>query len=174
MKDKVLEKELLRAGAQPGEMAGLAAVASQLRALDRPILAPKSRRWGRLLPLTATALTALIVGASLVAYAQTSLPGSWAYPVKQLSEKTAVAIDPSYRATLMMRRSQEVRQLVSRHADQGQVMATLADYRSAAAAYKSHNYAAFEYCKSNLEQAAGIAPPSERAAINQTLATLNV
>jgi len=169
-----LSQELRRAGAKPAETDGLVKVAAQLRHLKAsgPAYArPRWRRWN-LAPLAMAAVAGIILGSVLVAYAQTSLPGSWLYPAKRASEKVAVAVDPAYRATLMMRRSQEVEALVGRHANQQVILATLADYRTAAAAYKADNYAAFEFCKSNLQQAASAAPGPERAAIDNTLSSL--
>ena len=74
----------------------------------------------------------------------------------------------------MMKRAQEVKQLIAEHANSSLVLATLADYQTKASAYKSvsANYAVFEYCKNNLQQAAAIAPSPERQAINKTLLSL--
>jgi len=94
------------------------------------------------------------------------------YPAKKLSENVAVAVKPSYKATIMMRRSYEVQQLISHNTGEHKVLSTLADYQAAAASYKAHNYPAFEYCKGNLKQAAVNANPSERQAINIALAKL--
>ena len=74
----------------------------------------------------------------------------------------------------MMKRAAQVKQLVAAHASSSLVLATLADYRVEASAYKaiSAHYAVFEYCKNNLEQAASIAPATERQAINKSLLSL--
>ena len=175
----ILSKELDLAGAKRSEKGGLIEVANQLRTLNSPrsayVNAKSSRPWWQRWPVAQLGLSALIglsLGASIVAYSQTSLPGSWLYPAKRVSEKVAVVLDPSYRATLMMRRSQEVEELIGAHASKPVVLAILADYRTEAAAYKSPNYAAFEYCKNNLEQAAKAAPPPERSAIADALSSL--
>jgi hypothetical protein len=170
----MLRKELRLAGASKSERAGLVEVAGQLSRLNkRPSPAAAEPWWrARLLPAGLASIAGLFIGAALIAYAQTSLPGSVSYPVKRLSEQAAVAFDPNYRATVMMRRSQEVRELVKQRASQHIVLATLADYRTEAAAYKTTNYAAFEYCRSNLAQAASIAPNNERSAITNTLSSL--
>jgi hypothetical protein len=118
------------------------------------------------------AVVFLLIGMTSVASAQTSLPGNWLYPVKRLSENTAVKFNPNYRATLMMRRADEVKQLIGAQADSKQVIATLAAYDVQAASYKSKNYPAFAYCKSNLEQAAAQANPVEKQHIATTLASL--
>jgi hypothetical protein len=74
----------------------------------------------------------------------------------------------------MMRRAQQVQQLVAGHAGSPVVLATLADYRTEASAYKSTstNYAMFEYCKTSLRQAAAAAPNPERQAIDKALLAL--
>ena len=169
-----LGKELRLAGAKQSETDGLLDVAARLHHLTNgeAVYRPAGRRRWQLASLGLATVTGLLIGAALVAYAQTSLPGSWLYPAKRASEKVAVAIDPGYRATLMMRRSQEVAALVRHHSGQPIILATLADYRAEAAAYKSTNYAAFEYCKNNLQQAAAIAPGQERSAIANTLSSL--
>jgi hypothetical protein len=116
----------------------------------------------------------LLIGASLVMFSQNSLPGGWLYPVKRLSEQTAVLAQPDYKATIMMHRAQEVQSLVARHEASQRVLATLTAYQQEANAYKARasNYSAFEYCKANLEQAAARANPQERRAIQATLASL--
>ena len=173
MNKRTLHKELRQAGASLQEVTELSQLARQLPELNGLPAKPKRSWWTRFKPVPiAAAIGGLVVGAVLIAVAQGSMPGSALYPVKRLSEQAAVAADPSYRATLMMRRSQEVKQLVNRRAGQGRVLATLANYRRAAAAYKTDNYAAFEYCKTNLAQAAAAAPPAERAAIDSTLHSL--
>jgi hypothetical protein len=175
---KILSKELLLAGAKQPEADRLLEVAGQLSQLktDRsthtqPRYRQRLKHWP-VFTLSMATIAGMLLGGVLVAYSQTSLPGSWLYSTKRASERIAVAVDPSYRATLMMRRSQEVEDLVRRHSNEHVVLATLADYRVEAAAYKSDNYAAFEFCKNNLEQAANIAPSPERAAIANTLSSL--
>jgi hypothetical protein len=172
-KQRSLSRELLQAGARDSETNRLVEVADQLRNLKKPgPVYSRANPGRRLAAFGVTAVFGILIGAGLVAYAQTSLPGSWLYSSKRLSEKVAVAFDPNYRATLMMRRSQEVKDLVGQKANQHVVLATLADYKTEATAYKSSNYAAFEYCKNNLEQAATVAPDPERTAIDGTLSSL--
>lgn len=175
----ILNKELGLAGAKRSEAGGLIEVADRLGTLKGShstyAKANSSRPWWQrwhVAPLGMSALIGIFLGASLVAYSQASLPGSWLYPAKRVSEKVAVVFDPSYRATLMMRRSQEVEELIGMHASKRIVLATLADYRTEAAAYKSPNYAAFEYCKNNLEQAAKVATSPEQSAISDALSSL--
>lgn len=170
-KHRELITELRSAGAKASETIGLIEIASQLKQLKVASQQAPQSRW-RLATVGLAAIAGILIGAGVMTYSQTSLPGSWAYPAKRLSENVAVAFDPNYRGTLMMRRSLEVEQLVNRRASPHTVLATLADYKTAASAYKSSDYAAFEYCKSNLEQAATAAPTPERSAITNTLSSL--
>jgi len=161
-----LRQELLGSGATIAEANELLQVAGKLRTLKAaPMAAIRKPLWLRLLPTAAVAAIVLLIGTSTMAFAQSSLPGSWLYPVKRLSENTAVAVDPGYRATLMMRRADEVRQLIAADASFDTVNATLAQYKVEAAAYKTANYSAFEYCKTNLQQAERSASPSEKQMI---------
>jgi hypothetical protein len=124
---------------------------------------------------TLAAAGGLLAGLILVALAQTSFPGSRLYPLKRASETVALRAQPDYRGVLMMRRAQEVRELVSRKGSQHLVVTTLHDYVADATAYKaqtSQNYAAFSYCQANLQQAETQAGGQERQAIAATLASL--
>jgi hypothetical protein len=130
--------------------------------------------WRKLIPIGLTSISGLALGMALVILAQTVSPGSWLYPVQKLSDSVAMSVDPSYRGTVMMKRAQEVKQLIASHASSNLVLATLADYQAEAAAYKSvpANYAVYEYCKSNLRQAAANAPSPEHQAIDNALLSL--
>jgi len=169
MKTTQLNRELRQAGAEQAEAAGLTQLAGQLHQLSsRPVVSGRRH-------LLRASLVAGLVMAAVIAYAQISLPGSWSYPVKRLSEQTVVAMIPSYRATIMMRRSVEVKDLVAQHASSQAVLATLADYHAQAVLYESSdkvNYQAFTYCKNMLIQAAQLAPEDERSAITNTLNSL--
>ncbi len=161
------------------ELAGIASNLNQLKASKSPssgsvLHDQRQSRWRTLIPVGLTSITGLALGMALVILSQTVLPGSWLYPVQKLSDNVAIAVHPNYRGVVMMKRAQEVKQLVAQHANSDTVLATLADYRNEAAIYKSvsTNYAAFEYCKSNLQQAAQTAPNPERQAINDTLSAL--
>ena len=172
-----LRRELRSSGAsvvESDELLHLAGRLSSLRAVPRTTaLQSRKRAFAyRLLPTSAVAVLALLVGMSTVAFAQNSLPGNWLYPVKRLSENTAVAVHPDYRATLMMRRADEVRQLVADNASTSRVKATLADYQVQAKAYTATNYPAFDYCKSNLHQAEQTANSSEKQMIASVLKNL--
>src|SRR5579862_5641500 len=170
-KKRMLQKELRLAGATPGELPELTDLADQISELGELPNTTNTRPWWQrfgLVPISAAA-TGLLLGTLVLALSQTSLPGTPGYPVKRASEQIAVLVDPNYRATVMMRRSQELKQLVNQSAGQGKVLATLAAYQQEAVAYRSKNYAAFEYCKTNLTEAAAIASPAERSAIDSAL-----
>jgi hypothetical protein len=177
-----LKEELKSAGASDSEVIELVAVASNLKQLKdskssvaKPISqTQRHSRWRTLVPIGLTSLTGLALGMAVVILSQTVLPGSPLYAVQKLSDNVAVSVNPSYRGTVMMKRAQEVKQLIAQHANSNIVLATLADYQGEAMAYKSApaNYAVFEYCKANLQQAAAIAPTPERQAIDKTLLSL--
>lgn len=175
MKDqstKNLKHELRLAGASAKESNELALLASNLKRLKSP--APAHQSWTRLIPIGIGSLAGVAVGMALVILSQTVLPSSALYPVQRLSDSVAMKVDPNYKGTVMMKRAEQVQQLIADHAKSSLVLATLADYRTEASSYKSiaSNYAAFEYCKNNLVQAAAIAPSSERQAINMTLSSI--
>ncbi len=177
-----LRNELRSAGASDSEVSELAVLANDLKQLKKSkdwlsIPLPQDRqqnRWKKFIPIGLTSLTGLVLGMMLVILSQTVLPNSPLYAVQKLSDNVAIAVSPVYRGTVMMRRAQEVKQLTAEHANSSLVLATLADYQTEASAYKSvsDNYPVFEYCKSNLQQAAAIAPNPERQAIDKTLLSL--
>jgi hypothetical protein len=172
VKDRLhnLSQELKLAGASDSEANELAGIANNLKLLEQ-----KSRNSRKIfVPIGLATSMGTIIGMALIIFSQTVLPGNWLYPVQQLSDNTAVSINSDYRGTVMMKRAQQVKQLIAEHADSSIVLATLADYQTEASAYKSDgtNYAVFEYCKSNLQQAATMAPSSERSAITDTLSSL--
>jgi uncharacterized protein (DUF1330 family) len=168
-----LLNELQATGASSREAADLARLAGQLKYLKGASREAKQSRKQRLtflpLGLTASILTIVII---LVAISQSSLPGSWLYPVKKTSEASLALVDPGFKGTMMIRRSAEVKQLVANHASTQAIVATLADYRTEAAAYKSSNYAVFAGCRANLQQAARAAPPTQRMAIEAAISSI--
>jgi hypothetical protein len=178
-----LRDELVLAGATDSEIEDLLPLANKLKQLKNsddlvPRATPHSQlqnRWKMLVPIGLTTFTGLAFGMALVILSQTVLPGSLLYPVQKLSDNVSMAVDPEYKETVMMKRVQQVKQLINQHASSSLVLATLADYRSEASAYKSDaaNYAVFEYCKTSLRQAAATAPSSERQAIDNTLQSLS-
>jgi hypothetical protein len=165
-----LKQELLAAGATASESRDLLALAGQLHDLPTGSPAiPKTR--GRWLQFSAAGIVVVLL-VSLVALSQSSLPGNWLYSVKRASESSLALVDPSYKGTIMMRRSQEVKTLIARHAAATQVLATLADYQTAAAAYQTADYSVFSDCKQNLQTAEIQASPEEKQAIAATLYSL--
>lgn len=173
-----LRQELHGAGADEAETGRLLTIASQLGDLKtgKQVAAQPARGLRRtLLPAGISVVAGLAIGALLVMASQSSLPGNRLYPLKKASGQVAVALHPDYRGVIMMQRAQEVQKLVARHADSSMVLATLADYRSQAVAYKTGaaNYSVFEFCKANLRQAEAGATGPERQAISQTVASLD-
>jgi hypothetical protein len=167
-----LQQELLSAGASAAEARELLPIASKLNSLKA---SKAAGRWLKILKSATFVASGLALGISLIIVAQPALPTSWLYPLQAFSDSVAIRIHPQYRANVMMKRAQQVNQLVADHAGSKQVLATLADYTSEASAYKSTpraNYAAFEYCKTNLQQAAKAAPASVRQAISDSLQSL--
>jgi hypothetical protein len=177
--ESTLRHELLEAGATKQELKPLISLAhelQQLQAASQPEPKPKRKWLGfvgfRYAVYGLAAVLCIIAGMATVTFSQTSLPGSALYPVKKLSENAIVAVQPEYRATIMMHRADEIKQLVSHHAPSQQIFATLADYDTQASSYKMPSYETLEYCKTNLQQAARVATPEEEQAINKTLASL--
>jgi hypothetical protein len=179
MNRKQLQKELHLAGATSTEVRQLLPLAANLSHLknteaETPFIKAQSI-WSRVLKPAIFTFTGLVVGLLLVIIAQSASPTSLLYPVQKLSDNVAVSFHPQYRMNVMMKRSQQVNELVVRHASSKQVLATLADYTHEASAYKGMphaNYAAFEYCKDNLQQAAKAAPANVREAIARSVASL--
>jgi hypothetical protein len=171
-KRQQLRKELLAAGASAAEVKELLPIASKISLLGD---SPKTNHWLRIVKPMAFIASGLALGMFVVIISQAALPTSLLYPVQKLSDSVAISVHSQYRADVMMKRAQQVNQLVANHANSKQVLATLADYSSEAAAYKSTahaNYSAFEYCKTNLQQAAAAASPDVRQAISSSLQPL--
>jgi hypothetical protein len=175
-----LKKELLEAGVKPAEVNKLLPIASSLGLLKNSdtSLSKESKRpnqWFNIAKPATLVVSGLVVGTFLIIISQAALPTSLLFPVQKFSDSIAVSIHPEYRASIMMKRAQQVNQLVVEQASSNQVLATLADYTREASAYKSMsraNYAAFEYCKTNLQQAEAAASPSVRQAITSSLQSL--
>jgi hypothetical protein len=182
MKRTSLKNELRQVGATNSEVNELAELVSDIKQLkdskdltQLPVMKFRRRAtWRPLVPVGLASVSGIVLGMVLVIFSQATLPGSFLYPVQRLSDSMVVFVDPNYRGTVMMKRAQEVKQLVSNHANSSLVIATLNDYMSEASVYKSasSNYAAFEYCKNTLEQAANKATGSEHQAIEGSLSSL--
>lgn len=176
-----LRRELRAAGASDEELSQLPVIAARLSKLKHSDgLSPRvtrRRRVGWRIVLRPVAYTSLgvVLGMLLLVASQAAPATSWLFPVQKASDSVAMNMYPQYRATVMMKRARQVNQLVSAHASNQKVLATLADYTRAADAYKSMphaNYAAFEYCESNLRQASADASPNVQRAITDSLQSL--
>lgn len=180
-----LEKELLQAGASRTEAESLVALGGQLRALA-PEKQPTVRYWEaggaylrRLLPSVVSGLACLLLGISLVIFAQASVPGQVLYGVKRASERAVTVIHPGYRENIMLRRAREVDALVTKNAPQQQVLASLTSYTAAAHDYLRHDSdnpdsqtPIRSYCKETLQLAAAKTSGAERTAITEVVALL--
>lgn len=175
-KTQKLQQELRAAGASAHEARELSGLALQLKGLEGGQVAAGRKNWKltwmRHLPVAAALLLCVLVGMATVTFSQASLPGSMLYPVKRLSENSLASVHPGFKGTMMMRRAQEVKTLVASHASDDTILATLSDYQREAAAYKTSNYAVFEYCKDSLTAAVPGATPAVQRAINDTLKSL--
>lgn len=182
MRDKslnLLRQELRQAGASQPEAAELSALAAKLpllkdyKHIKDEGLKHEGHRYGLLKPFVGVVSLALVV--FLILAAQAVLPTSWLYPVQKFSDSVAIDVHPQYRASVMMKRAQQVNALVKNHASSNKILATLDDYTNQARVYKTMphaNYAAFEFCKTNLQQAASAAPPAVKQAIQSSLQSL--
>ncbi len=177
-----LYHELQSVGATDDELDALVGIATRIQSLPVEAfsdvtedIAPK-RHFNFGFGFTFAGLAAacfVLVGMTLVTFSQTSVTGSPLYAIKKVSEATAVLVHPEYRAVVMMHRAEEVKTLVATKAPSSKVLATLDDYNVQARTYKMPTYETLEYCKTNLQLAAAMAPPAERQAIDQTLASLS-
>lgn len=177
-----LQHELRAVGATNKEMSELVNIASNLGRLARE---NGQALWQRpeqqchkiktLLMFAIPSLSGLAIGMALIIVSQAALPGSLLYPLQKVSDSVSISLDPSYTGMIMMKRAEQVRQLVSDHASSSLVLATLADYQTEASGYKhtASHYAAFEYCERNLQEASTMATAAERQAIHTTLVSFN-
>lgn len=172
-----LRDELRQAGASEHEARELDVLARKLRQLPlTSIDRLYGFRWTKFLALSSILTSAgLALVLILVFTAQAALPGSALFPVQQFSDAAIVKIHPAYQEMVMMKRARQVKQLVQRRADTSSILAALADYKVAAQAYHAYgdDYAAYDYCKTNLRQAVAEASGSTRQAINHVLASLD-
>jgi len=165
-----LRQELRQAGAEPSEINQLARLAGQVGRLKKDPQ-PSPRYFRRLVPAGLTGVICLVLGFYLVVVSQPVLPGSLLFPVQKLSDGLAVDIRPAYRATVMIKRAQQVKMLADNHADDARIVAAVADYQSVSKGYKfsSDNYDVLEFCHSNLSRAADSTHGQARQAIEQSL-----
>ena len=186
----LLERELRAGGAGPDEARELARLAEKLPGLRQlPLVATPPglavgrrfarRRLGlqrsrRTLALAATAAAAVLVTGGLIAAAQSALPGTALYPVKRGTEQVAERFAPGMHDEVMMRRADEVNELVARHGRTAMIDATLASYEQAVVSDPNGSYAARDYCAGMLKSAAKQADPATRAKIMASLSRLKL
>jgi len=174
---KQLSKELRQVGANDEEIRELLPIAANLHLLketDLPAFKP-TVWWQYLLKPALFIAPSVAAGMVAIILAQAALPTSPLYPIQRLSDNVVSGLQPSYKAEVMMKRAQQVNQLVTKNANSKIILATLVSYSENARSYKMQSrtsYAAFEYCKSNLQQAATKATPAVRNAINTSLKSL--
>jgi hypothetical protein len=175
----VLRGELRAVGATTAEINDLMQLAAGLGRLRKrrtvAIKGPiRSRLVGSLRPV-AFMVFGLTLGSLLAAVSQTVSPTSHLYPLQKFADNVAVEVHPQYSATVMMKRAQQINMLVTEGASSRQILASLADYTKEAGVYTSMyhtNYAASDFCKYNLEQAASSASPPVKRAIATSLRSL--
>lgn len=178
--EQQLRKELLQTGVQAAEIDELTGIATLLSLL-KDSTRDQSKHWTRILMPMLLSASSLVVGAVIIMSAQSVGPASWLYSVQRLSDSVAIKVHPQYRLNVMMRRAQQINQLVASHASSPIILDTLNNYQTEATDYKTRygykqgdNYRAFEYCHTVLQQAAAKAPANIRQAINDSLKSLNV
>lgn len=180
MKDEKLEQlesELRQAGAGVSEAADLSRLAFDLKKLKKYQVQNQDTKQFRLRllrPYFAGALLLAIVTLPII-WAQSVQPTNWLFPVQKAADSVAVSVHPGYRADVMMKRSEQVNNLVASGANERVILATLADYTAQAKSYEKMphtSYAAMEYCETNLKQAAAVASPKIKNAIHASLDSL--
>src|SRR3990172_6061690 len=131
--------------------------------------------WPRLFaPAIAFVLILAVLGTGSVVFAQKSLPGDVLYPVKRLSENVAVSLKPELEQEIIIRRSQEVKDLVEKKEDPELVKNTIDDFSedSQKAKSKGHANGNLEEGVRNLEDARERSSEAERKQIDETLKKL--
>src|SRR3972149_11824125 len=191
MQNDDLEKELKIRGLSQTEAEELGQVAKSIGQIGRvarseevkeqflvKLLGTKKQElfvWPRLFaPAVAFVLILVVLGAGSVAFAQKSLPGDVLYPVKRLSEIVAVSLNPALEQEIVVRRSQEVKDLVEKKEDSELVKNTLDDFSedSQKAKNKGHANGNLEEGVRNLEDARERSSEDERRQIEETLKKL--
>src|SRR3989344_2334034 len=191
MQNDDLVKELRIRGLPPAEAEELGQVATSFGELGRfarsekvkeqflvKLLGARKKQlfaWPRLFaPAVAFVLILLVLGAGSVVFAQKSLPGDVLYPVKRLSENVAISLNPALEQEIVVRRSQEVKDLVEKKEDPELVKNTLEDFSedSQKAKNKGHANGNLEEGVRNLEDARERSSEDERRQIDETLKKL--
>ena len=191
MQNDDLEKELKIRGLSQTEAEELGQVAKSIGQIGRfarseevkeqflvKLLGTKKQElfaWPRLFaPAVAFVLILVVLGAGSVVFAQKSLPGDFLYPVKRLSENVAVSLNPELEQEIVVRRSQEVKDLVEQKEDPGLVKDTLDDFSEDSQKAKSEGHANgnIEEGVRNLEEAKERSSDDEKKQIEETLKKL--
>ena len=131
--------------------------------------------WHRLFaPAVAFVLILAVLASGSVVLAQKSLPGDALYPVKRLSENVAVSLNPALEQEIVVRRSQEVKDLVEKKEDLELVKNILDDFSedSQKAKNKGQTNGKLEESVKNLEEAKIRSSEDERRQIEETLKKL--
>ena len=191
MRNDDLTKELKIRGLSQAQADELGEVAGSLRQIGRfprseevkeqflvKLLGTRKKElfvWPRLFaPTIAFVLILLVLASGSVALAQKSLPGDVLYPIKRLSENIAVSLKPSLEQGIVVRRSQEVKDLVEQKEDPGLVKDTLDDFSEDSQKAKSEGHANgnIEEGVRNLEEAKERSSDDEKKQIEETLKKL--
>ena len=191
MQNDDLEKELKFRGLSQTQANELGEVAKKIGQIGRfsrseevkeqflvKLLGTKNKEsfaWHRLFaPAVAFVLILLVLASGSVVFAPKNLPGDFLYPVKRLSENVAVSLNPALEQEIVVRRSQEVKDLVEQKEDPGLVQNTLDDFSedSQKAISKGRANGNLEEGVRNLEDARERSSDDERRQIEETLKKL--
>ena len=177
----VIRNELLAAGASEYDALELSMLATIVAQLEKK-QSLKQLSWlqfmfmfrKRSLAYGLSAITAAVFIAvvGFTVLAQSSLPGSKLYSVKIWSENSIAMVHPEFKKTMMMRRAQEVKDLIATHASSRLIIATLDDYHSDVRTYKIMDQRVIDYCSNKLRSATPNASPEIKAAIEKAIGTI--
>lgn len=135
----------------------------------------ESLAWPHLFaPAVAFGLILVVLASGSVVLAQKSLPGDILYPVKRLSENVAVSLNPDFEQEIVVRRSQEVKDLVEKKENPELVKNALDDFSedSQKAKNKGKTNGKLEEGVRNLQDAREKSSDDERKQIEETLKKL--
>ncbi|MDO8657424.1 MAG: hypothetical protein Q7K55_01690 [Candidatus Levybacteria bacterium] len=88
-----------------------------------------------------------------VASAQKSLPGDTLYPVKRLSENIVSRVNPGFKDEILLRRSEEIKDLTDKNKDHKLIKDTIDEYKNNLEKDGKLNQTKVEESKKNLEEA---------------------
>lgn len=183
MKDsKNLFKELAQSGASDKELQQFQSVVERLASVSsiqrsnkhkvnflRNSEAKRSRYINKHFFVPAIAFVLfLLIGGSVVK-AQTTLPGDSLYPVKRLSEDIYSKLNPNFRNDVIVRRSEEIKEMTEQKRDSTNVEKTIRDYQEEVSKQEKHDDKTFEESQKNLREAAEKATEENKKEIEKTL-----